>query len=124
MTPYADFKFYKDTWKGSLVKEAAFSNLAIKATAEIDRITFHRIKDVTEDIRLATCAVIDTMFEIAGATAGHLGKKAETVGNHSVTYGEELQIGSAGYHNMLYDAAYPYLMDTGFLYRGVNYHDG
>ena len=94
MVPYVDYNFYKDDWKGSLENEAAFQNVAIKATYEIDCITYHNIKEITKDVKYATCAVIDTISKIQSSIAGSFGKKSESVGNLTVTYDEKLREGT------------------------------
>lgn len=123
MSSYVDYAFYVDEWKGSLIDEAAFSNFAIKASAEIDRITFYRIRkieQVTDEVKVAVCAVIDELLKIEAATSASYGKKSETIGKQSVTYDETLKKSGAGYYGMLRGVASPYLMKTGLLYRGVN----
>ena len=119
MVPYVDYNFYKDDWKGSLENEAAFQNVAIKATYEIDCITYHNIKEITKDVKYATCAVIDTISKIQSSIAGSFGKKSESVGNLTVTYDEKLREGTDEYRNVLKEAAYPYLVNTGLLFGGV-----
>lgn len=120
MVPYVGYDFYHKSWGGSLVKEAAFDNIAIKATCEIDRMTFGRIMEVDDNIRMATCAVIDFIKKNEESGTECLGKKSETVGNLSVTYDESMKEGNDGYQKLLYNTAYPYLLKTGLLYRGVN----
>lgn len=123
MSSYVDYAFYVDEWKGSLVSEAAFSNFAIKASAEIDRITFYRIRkseQAMDEVKMAVCAVIDELFKIEAATSESYGKKSETIGKQSVTYDGTIKKGGAGYYKILRSVAVPYLMKTGLLYRGVN----
>lgn len=120
MPAYVDFEFYKNEWKGSLIEGEAFPNLSIMASYEVDRITFGRIdeKKLTDEVKFATCAVAEKIHQIKKATDGHLGKKSESVGKQSATYDENMQQGSTGYHKALRHAAYPYLVNTGLLYRG------
>lgn len=120
MEIYASYDFYKNEWKGSL-EEAAFSSFVIKAMYEIDRMTFYRITETTDDVKFALCAVIDAMQQIEKYTAEHIGKKAERIGDQSVTYDENMREGSAEYHKTLRSVAYPYLSNTGLLYRGLDY---
>lgn len=121
MNPFVDFVFYKEKWSGSLVDEAAFSRFAIQATYEVDRMTFGRVTEdvLTDDIRFAVCAVIEKMHSLELASEGHIGKKSETVGNYSVTFDDSINEGNVKYRRTLRDAAYPYLSNTGLLYKGV-----
>lgn len=122
MSAYVDYGFYKENWKGSLVDETAFSRDVIRASAEIDRMTFGRLVDtesVPEEVKFATCAVLDEQAKLQSGAATHAGKKSETVGNYSVTYDEELTAGSVKYHKLMKDAAEPYLVRTGLTSRGV-----
>lgn len=73
LTTYAGYGFYSDTYKGTL-SATAFDRLSVRATAEINRITFGRAKTATGDdleaVRLAECAVID---ELAYQSSGGSG---------------------------------------------------
>ena len=61
---YADFAFYRDTYLGLLTEEV-FNRLSVRATAEIDRLTFGRAATATEGalhaVKLAQCAVVDEL---------------------------------------------------------------
>ena len=61
---YADFSFYKDTYKGKAAEET-FSRLSVLARAHIDRMTNNRAKDATgedlEKVKLAFCSVVDEL---------------------------------------------------------------
>lgn len=123
---YADYAFYREKWMGSL-EEAAFSALELRAASFVREITFNRIKEVSEDVQYATCAVIDCLnkWQKTEATLQeNAGKKSESVGKYSVTYNTEALLGAEPFESMTrkraYAAAYPYLVHTGLLYRGVS----
>lgn len=64
---YADHKFYTDTFYGTLSEED-FKRLSVRATAEINRITFNRAATATgadlEAVKLAQCAVVEELYKI------------------------------------------------------------
>lgn len=61
--PYADFNWYKEFYKGFQTGEEEFSSLALKASKYLDKITFGRIDDADENVKLAMCAVVDSMHK-------------------------------------------------------------
>ena len=94
MATYADFTFYSTQYLGTAIAESAFPQLALKASAVIDRLTFGRVAPIVTaatdtvtiiKIKLAVCAVAEAIqtFEASGSTDGI---SSETVGSHSVTY--------------------------------------
>jgi len=108
------------------LEEAAFSALEIQAAAFIREITFNRIKETTEDVQYATCAVIDCLKkwqDTETVLQENAGKKSESVGKYSVTYNTDVLFGMESLEGVIrkraYAAAYPYLIHTGLLYRGV-----
>ena len=61
--PYADYNWYKEVYKGFETGEEEFSSLALKASKYLDKITFGRIDDADENVKLAMCAVVDAMHK-------------------------------------------------------------
>lgn len=122
MVEYADYKFYAETFQGSTIPEAAFSNVILRASIYIKYITSGRIEDaeIPEEAQMAACAVAEVMYQ-ADAAGQQKEKKSETVGNVSVSYVTEQQDGQtreAAAAKKQYAVAYPYLIHTGLLYRG------
>lgn len=117
---YVSFEYYENTYGGTAVSSALFHGLALRASRMIDRLTFGRAAEAIEDeaytepIKLATCAVIDSIQEI-NTRAGQI--TSEKVGPHSVTY-------ASTPNSLLSDearmsqAAKRYLGSTGLMYRG------
>lgn len=107
---YVDYTYYTGDYGGK-VSESDFFRLSLLATIYIDAITSNRIgSDVTESVKMATCAVVDALkgnetMEIA----------SESSGKESRSY---VQSGKTQ-DQKLYDAAYPWLIGTGLLYRGL-----
>ena len=120
MTVYVDFEYYENTYGGTAVSSALFHGHAVRASRMIDRLTFGRAAEAiddeayTEPIKLATCAVIDSIQEI-NTRAGQI--TSEKVGPHSVVY-------TTTPNSLLSDearmrqAAKRYLGSTGLMYRG------
>lgn len=96
MATYITETYYKDTYLGNLVSSEDFDALALRASAVIDRFTFNRADaiitadlvaaDVT-GIKMATCAVMEELFRQDAGTSGR-SVKSESVGGHSVSYGD------------------------------------
>jgi pantothenate kinase type III len=122
MTAYADYAYYTDTYLGTAITtEAAFDALALRASAQIDRITFQRAASVIDEddldaIQMATCAIAEEIQTIAqeGSSGGI---KSESVGQHSVTFAENNSMmftDTQRYENV----ARIYLEGTDLLYKG------
>jgi len=56
---YADYTFYTDTYKGNSIPEADFDRLILRASSYIDRIYNGTIETVTDNIKMAACAVAE-----------------------------------------------------------------
>lgn len=82
MIPYADYNWYKETYKGYETREEEFSSLALKASKYLDKITFGRIDDADENIKLAMCAVVDEMHKTAKVS--HIA--SESNDGYSISY--------------------------------------
>lgn len=83
MTQYADYKYYKEEYKGNMPL-ADFDRLAKIASTQIKLNTFNRIDetDVPEEVKFCTCVIVDKML----ATMKNEGKSSESVGPWSVSY--------------------------------------
>lgn len=109
---YVDYSFYKDTYRGNIPQDV-FNKLSIKASKYIDYVTFNRIDKVTEDIKLATCEVIDILYE--SSKKGDMEIKSETSGKYSISYADT----NKTVDQKKYEVVKAYLGHTGLLYRGV-----
>lgn len=113
---YVDYKYYKEFSGTKALPEDSFNTYLEPSEAYIDLITFNRVKElitVPEEVKKATCAVINTQskLDVDGGI-----KTSESVGNVSVSY----QVSSnASSSKKLYNSAKLYLAYTGLLYRGV-----
>lgn len=121
LTTYADYAFYSDSYKGDL-SEHEFNQYIIKATAHVRRITFGRADDCPENVmvKLASCAVCDTLAENASFLKVHQGHNVVSENNdgYSVSFAQE-QIAGETVEGLLerkvYKTASVYLMTTGLL---------
>lgn len=113
---YADFEYYQNVFHGTKIKEQTeFEGLAVKATADLDRLTFGRIDPeapISEAVKNAMCAVAETRRAYESGEAGIV---SASIGKKSVTYANA---DKQTYEKDSYKAACPFLTNTGLLYRG------
>ena len=111
--PMADFAFYKDVYMGDLIPEKAFSGMALRAGAYLQRLQrIYRVASPGEDsLKMAVCAVAEAIY---GASRHRSGVTAATVGQVSVRY-EGSDRTDAMLRRELYEKASIYLDIT----RGV-----
>lgn len=92
---YADFTYYEDTFLGTAIAEADFPRLALRASAQIDRITFNRAApivtaatntDTIDAIKMATCEIAETLQTQESASNVDV-ITSESQGQYSVSYG-------------------------------------
>ena len=92
-TSYATYTYYTSTFLGvDIEDETTFNRLALRASAVLDRITFNRAADVTDEddldaLSMACCAIAEEI-QVVTLEGGSGGIKSESVGSHSVTYSE------------------------------------
>jgi len=128
MSAYADFDFYKDIYLGTMLTQAEFPRLAMRASAIVDQVTFGRVAtvmeadedtDTIEKIKLATCGIAELVKQLDKVESGGAGEIAsERVGNHSVSYVQNATAAMSDDDKFL-RVAKLYLFDTELLYRGV-----
>lgn len=117
MNSFIDYAFYHDKFGGTLVPQSNFDGLALQASYKVNMLCYGRAEDnkqFEEEIKLATCSLLDTMFKIN--EDGGI-KQSETTGKHSVTYSTSQQNSSE--RKEYYKSVMPYLANTGLLYSGV-----
>lgn len=107
---YVDYTYYKDTYGGKKVSESDFLRLSLLANIYVDTITNGRIIEVTEVVKMATCSVMD---EFKNQETPEVA--SESSGKESRSY---VQSGKTQ-DQKFYAAAYPWLINTGLLYRGL-----
>lgn len=118
MKIYADYLFYKDTFKGTLIEnEDTFNRMVIEASFFINEQTLGRITEPSEEIKMATCAIAEvTHNEYIQNNEAQIA--SETVGPHSVSY-VKITKTTEEYFKEKTRLLRMYLVNTGLLYRGL-----
>lgn len=120
---YADFTFYSTQYLGTAIAESTFPQLALRASAVVDQITFGRAvsqtvaADVTA-IKNAMCAVAEEL-QRQDASNGADGIASESQGQYSVSY----IVGSnrsKSNTEKLQSAASVWLANTYLMFAGFN----
>jgi len=124
-TSYVTYQYYTTTFLGVAIASNDFSRLALRASAEIDRVTFNRTAAIvlaatdTETIdliKMAACSVAE-QIQTNEAEGGSDGIQSEQIGSNSVTYAEN---SSKRFSNIkkIQDAARLYLESTELMFAG------
>lgn len=134
---YADFPYYQDFFKGTLISdEATFRTFSERASEFIDTATFDRLADEELlnrhkiKIQKCVCALAEMFFKRNIALNGVLNhdnmpETSETIGAYSVSkanpydYVQEVSITDSDFQKSLKSTVLRYLGNTGLLYRGV-----
>lgn len=124
MRIYADYEYYADTYKGTVIPEEAFPEAIRKASAFIREITHDRIDEVTDDVRDAACSVAEVRYlESEAQSHGNDNRevKSENTDGYSVSYVTEGRDGETREETVrrkMHLTARKYLIHTGLLYAG------
>lgn len=135
-SPYADFTFYQETYKGSkFTSETEFAEHALRAEEILDEMTWDRIPNMDErfmtealamKIRKAVCAMAEVskqcnpMYMQSGIAEGIT---SENNDGYSVSYQDAGTV-AATFRVKSEAAARRFLGTTGLLYRGGgDWHD-
>ena len=135
---YADFPYYQDFFKGTLISdEAMFRTFAERASEFIDTATFDRLTDVELlnrhkiKIQKCVCALAELFFRRNFAFSNgvpnfeDMPKTSEKIGEYSVStanpydYVQEISMTDEDFRKSLKSTVLRYLGNTGLLFRGV-----
>lgn len=135
---YADFPFYQDFFKGTLITdEATFRTFSERASEFVDTVTFDRLADEELlnrhkiKIQKCVCALTEQLFRRNIAFSGgipdceNMPEISESIGAYSVSranpydYVQEISMTGADFQKSLKSTVLRYLGNTGLLYRGV-----
>ena len=108
---YVDYSYYETVFRGTKVPLDLFDSLELLARSYVDSQTFNRISDPIDFVKLATCEIIDLLFEWKSNSL-----KSESLGDYSVTYKSKTE------KNLTKDITAVIkrrLGTSGLLYRGV-----
>lgn len=123
---YIDSEFYTGTYGGTVIDSAIFMRISKRASDELDKLTVNCIRlnglssysdNAQEAIKLATCAIAESLAQIDMATdsAGFMAS-SESVNGYSYSGIDQSTITSA--LKSAYQQAWTYLQRGGF-YRTV-----
>ena len=114
---YVTYEWYSNTFKGKTIPDAeAFDGVIIEAEAYIDYITRKKITETTDEVKKATCAVAEVIYNQANDSKPTV--SGESVGNHSKSYTQKT-ISTAEREAEKARKAKLYLSGTGLLYGGL-----
>ena len=111
------YEWYSGTFKGKVIPNAeAFDGVIIEAEAYINYITRRKITEPTDEVKKATCAVAEVIYNQAHDNAPTV--SGESVGNHSKSYTVKT-VSTAEREAEKARKARLYLSGTGLLYGGL-----
>lgn len=111
---YADYEYYTDIYKGSILTKALFEAYSDKAQCYIDYITLGRAEfNLNENVKKAVCAAAESLY----LHAGKRGIISENTDGYSVTYSNDER-------NDVIEAVKMYLVNTGMFYAAVSGEKG
>lgn len=124
---YADFTYYEDTFLGTAIAETDFPRLALRASAQIDRVTFNRAAaiitantetDNVTAIKMATCEIAEELQRQESASNVD-GVTSESQGQYSVSYGANSNRSKSN-QSKIETAARLWLENTFLMFGGFN----
>ena len=116
---YADYTHYSTVYLGNAIAEADFPRLALRASAQIDRLTYNRAATDTNN----TTAIKNAMCEVAEEIQRQEqsdnvdGITSESQGQYSVSYGSNSNRARSN-QTKIVDAAKLWLETTGLMFAG------
>lgn len=124
MNKYAAYAFYISEFGGKTIKVEDFDSAIIKASAVLDEITFGRIKEPTDDICFAACAIAEKMVILEQALNESNGGavSSEKNGDVSITYNtNSLSTHSSDAYREYYSIAAAFIQEKRLLERWCVY---
>ena len=125
-TAFITESFYTETYQGTPIDADVFDRIILRASDEINKLTFGRIRrngldsfdaGTQEKIMLSTCVIAEALAQIDTATDGNgIVTTSEKVGGFSY------EVDAASINTLKVEAikaARAMLMDTGLLYAGI-----
>lgn len=122
--PYADFSWYTDEYKGTLLTAATFPRNARWASNLIDTVTYGNIDSndkVSDSVKDACCAAAELAYNYYRSTVSAeegRGKKSESNDGYSISYDDTLSTAESLQKECL-ALIRVYLQNSGLLFRGV-----
>ena len=126
-SPYVDYAYYRDTFKGTKIPEDQFESYEVRAEGVLHFITFNRVKNLTDeqwtdDIKKAICSAVCAMTEADFTESKKTpGITSETIDGYSRSFGNVGgSAGACGVADSMEQAARWYLLHTGLMFKGVS----
>ena len=122
MGRYVDYQYYAANYGGLIVPEAAFFTSALKASAFLDHITFGRIGEPDDKVKMAACQLTEIQYQF-DERVGKREVKSENNDGFSISYVTEGKDGESAetmLQRKMYAAARVWLGNTELLYLGVS----
>ncbi len=119
---YATYSYYTNTYLGTAIAEADFPRLALRASTWIDRLTFDRAVNDTENTNALSnaCCAIAEDIQRNEANGGNDAIQSEAIGQNSVSYAAtSSKMLTAG--ETYQKSAALYLENTGLMFAGFEY---
>lgn len=119
---YADYTHYSTVYLGNAIAEADFPRLALRASAQIDRLTYNRAAtdtDNTTAIKNAMCAVAEEI-QRQESSDNVDGVTSESQGRYSVAYSANSNKSRTN-QQKIEDAAKLWLNSTALMFPGFSY---
>ena len=124
---YADYSYYTTTFLGTAIASTEFSRLALRASAQIDRLTYNRAADVvdaaidTDTIDLIKKAMCEVAEELKRqeSTGGADALTSESQGQYSVAYAANSSKAQTN-QKKLETSARLWLENTGLMFKGFD----
>lgn len=116
-SPYVDYQYYCDTFHGSAMTEAEFSNAEIEAEAFVNAVTFGRLRrldKIPDCVKDAICSAADVMGEYIKGRESDI--SSESHDGYSVTYKAALK--SEECEKSMKAKVKRHLSGTGLMYGG------
>lgn len=110
---YVDHEYYSTVYQGK-AKADNFNRLTIQASSLVDYYTFNRIKEADDNVKLATCELVDYLEQREEEEGKDVA--SEKVGTYSVTYSEKFSQSDSQKQKQIIRR---YLGHTNLMYRGV-----
>jgi hypothetical protein len=125
MVSYTTLTFYKNTYlmgRQAVISDALFPLYALKATRAIKLHTFNNINETEpykDELQMCCCEVAENLYKKDNpATVVEPNIKSETTGSHSITF--ETRTATEEYNRTVVKGIiHTWLLDTGYLYRGL-----
>lgn len=130
MLELINYEYYSKTFKGSSIPLDSFEKYSLNASAKVNYYTKNRINEtiIDNNIRNTACEIAELLFNqdklISEQNDDNNVKVSETVGPHSVSYVDKLNLHSKRIltsdelDKECYKICYRNLVHTGLMYRG------